>query len=244
MKFSSMQIPHCILRSWLEASIRADCCDIDLCPSGETQGRVWLPCPRPEGPCKPHSEHGPPPLRPASARVTHSEASIPLGVCKANTDPARLLPDLGPTTSRPPPRSHPGPAAPHTRRCCPGRASRPEPPPQDPQARVVSPGPLSHVIISAGLPRSLSGSCPSHPRGSSCCALLSVAVTPRPHIPAVLRLSVSQLMREFREQGPGLLSFPLPKGELSTGRHPARLAGRTHTRRAGSVMLSRSSSQC
>lgn len=37
-----MQIPHCILRSWLEASIRADCCDIDLCPSGETQGRVWL----------------------------------------------------------------------------------------------------------------------------------------------------------------------------------------------------------
>lgn len=42
MKFSSMQIPHCILRSWLEASIRADCCDIDLCPSGETQGRDWL----------------------------------------------------------------------------------------------------------------------------------------------------------------------------------------------------------
>ena len=42
MKFSSMQIPHCILRSWLEASIRADCCDIDLCPSGEIQGRVWL----------------------------------------------------------------------------------------------------------------------------------------------------------------------------------------------------------
>ena len=29
---------------------------------------------------------------------THSEASIPLGVWKANRDPARLLPDLGPTT--------------------------------------------------------------------------------------------------------------------------------------------------
>lgn len=175
---------------------------------------------------------------------THSEANIPLGVCKANRDPAPLLPDLGPTTSWPPPRSHPGPAAPHTRRCCPGRAARLEPPPQDPQARVVSPGPLSRVIISADLPCSLSGSCPSHPRSSSCCALLSVAVTPRPHIPAILRLSVSRLTRELREQGPGLLSFPLPRVELSTGRRPARLAGRTHTRRAGSVMLSRSSSQC
>ena len=175
---------------------------------------------------------------------THSEANIPLGVCKANRDPAPLLPDLGPTTSWPPPRSHPGPAVPHTRRCCPGRAARLEPPPQDPQARVVSPGPLSRVIISADLPCSLSGSCPSHPRGSSCCALLSAAVTPRLHIPAILRLSVSRLTRELREQGPGLLSFPLPRGELSTGRRPARLAGRTHTRRAGSVMLSRSSSQC
>lgn len=115
---------------------------------------VRLPCPWPEGPCKPHSEHGPPPLRPASARVTHTvkPASLQGSARQTQTRLVSSLTSGPPPQPRSPPRSHPGPAAPHIHRSCPGRAPTLEAPPQDLRARGMSPRPLSRVIVSAGPP--------------------------------------------------------------------------------------------
>ena len=105
--------------------------------------RVCLPT-RPEGPCKTHSEHGPPLLRPVQAPVTHSDTQRP---CRGLQGRTQMWPVPSRTAAPPapllPPRSHSGP------RCAshagPALAvpSAWSPLPRDPRA----PAPVSRTLV-------------------------------------------------------------------------------------------------